>query len=211
MPVTARHDETLSARKARDILRAATQVFLAEGYRGASMDEIAGVAAVSKATIYKHFGSKKTLFEAIIRERVETLVSPLRVELRADESLSATLTAFSRQYVDMMLDPSSLALHRLLVSEAHHNDELGRAVYRVGGESAVRQIADFLDEQARRGRLAIDDAALAAEQFLGSLHGYQQVRALFGVEPNPPPDRRARFIAAAVGAFLRAHKAGTQV
>ena len=205
MALNGHKSDTLSARKERDILRAATEVFLARGYQGASMDEIAAAAAVSKATIYKHFASKKVLFEAIICERVETLVSPLRVELTPAESLSAALTAFSRRYIDMMLDPSSLALHRLLVSEAHRTDELGHAVYRAGGESAVREIAGFLTEQARRGRLAVDDARLAAEQFLGSLHGYQQVRALLGVEPNPAPASRERYIAEAVRAFLRAY------
>ena len=49
---------SLSARKRSAILEAATTLFLRNGYRGTSMDEIAALAAVSKQTVYKHFADK---------------------------------------------------------------------------------------------------------------------------------------------------------
>lgn len=197
--------EKLSTRKVRDILHAATEVFLARGYLAASMDEIATQASVSKATVYKHFGSKRALFESIIRDRCEALVSPLRLERRSGASLAESLTMLARQYVDLLLQPSSLALHRVLIFEALHNEEIGRSAYRAGGAVLVGQIAEFLAEEVRYGRLTVDDPALAAEQFLGSLTGYIQVRALLGVEAKPPAAKRERAIAAAVAAFLRAY------
>ena len=44
-----------SARKRQAILQAARERFLQKGYAGASMDEVAAMAGVSKVTIYKHF------------------------------------------------------------------------------------------------------------------------------------------------------------
>ena len=55
-----------SARKHAAILEAATQVFLAKGYLGTSMEEIATMAGVSKQTVYKHFADKETLFAEIV-------------------------------------------------------------------------------------------------------------------------------------------------
>ncbi len=58
-------EESRSARKHRLIMEAATAVFLKKGYLGASMDEVAATAGVSKQTVYKHFADKGRLFREI--------------------------------------------------------------------------------------------------------------------------------------------------
>ncbi|MCW4464346.1 TetR/AcrR family transcriptional regulator [Glutamicibacter sp. MNS18] len=50
----------------RQLLSAAHQVFVAHGYHGASMDEIAEVAAVSKPVLYQHFPGKRELYLALL-------------------------------------------------------------------------------------------------------------------------------------------------
>lgn len=55
-----------ASRKRQAIIDAALAEFLAEGYSAASMDAITRGSGVSKATIYKHFGSKERLFLAVI-------------------------------------------------------------------------------------------------------------------------------------------------
>ena len=52
--------------KRQTIADAALQVFLRQGFAGASVDEIAAEARVSKPTIYAHFGSKEELFRRIM-------------------------------------------------------------------------------------------------------------------------------------------------
>src|SRR5438270_7997137 len=54
--------------KRRQIMEGARTVFLADGFDGASMNDIARVAGVSKGTLYVYFESKEQLFEALIRE-----------------------------------------------------------------------------------------------------------------------------------------------
>ncbi|MBR0553395.1 TetR/AcrR family transcriptional regulator [Stakelama marina] len=49
----------------RVILRAATEVFAARGYRAATMEEIAAAAGVAKGTLYLYFPSKEALFFAL--------------------------------------------------------------------------------------------------------------------------------------------------
>jgi len=48
--------------KIRQILDGARRVFLADGFDGASMNDIARVAGVSKGTLYVYFQSKEALF-----------------------------------------------------------------------------------------------------------------------------------------------------
>src|SRR6202011_4980100 len=57
------------------ILDAAVQVFLENGYGGATIDLVVERAGASKATVYSFFGGKDGLFAAIVEERVERILS----------------------------------------------------------------------------------------------------------------------------------------
>lgn len=196
-----------SARKHVAILAAARTVFLEVGYGAAGMDEIARLARVAKQTIYNHFGGKDALFGEIITQLCDDLLRPLsRPELRA-RAPEAALTALAREVMTLMLEPSSLALHRLLVAEAPRFPELGRAAWRAGGERPVAALAGYLEEQTRQGVLAVADVTLAAEQFFGMLVGHIQVRALLGIEAEPPEAARAAAIDEAVRTFLARYAA----
>jgi AcrR family transcriptional regulator len=57
----------------RAILEAAAVEFSAHGYAGSSVDRISRRAAVNKAMIYYHFGSKLRLYRAILRDTFDSL------------------------------------------------------------------------------------------------------------------------------------------
>lgn len=191
--------------KRRDVLRAATEIFLDAGYERASMDEIAVRAGVSKATVYSHFGSKEALFEAIIRDLCQSLLTPLQVPPSSRGNPEETLLSFARSYVDLLLQPSSLALHRLLVAEAPRNPELAALSYRAGGARVVGELAAYLRQEDAKGSLAVADAKLAAEQLFGMLNGHLQIRALLRVDENPTHEALDRHIRSAVATFLRGY------
>src|SRR3954452_924882 len=48
------------------IVRAATELFLRQGYQATRTEQIATAAAVSKQTVYNQFGDKLSLFRAIV-------------------------------------------------------------------------------------------------------------------------------------------------
>src|SRR5450759_3872987 len=54
--------------KREAIVAAATELFLANGYLSASMDDIAAAAGVAKQTVYAHFHDKEQLFTEIVLE-----------------------------------------------------------------------------------------------------------------------------------------------
>src|SRR6202020_532236 len=58
----------------RQLLGAAQEVFVAQGYHAAAMDEIAERAGVSKPVLYQHFPGKQELYLALLDESVERLV-----------------------------------------------------------------------------------------------------------------------------------------
>src|ERR687889_376512 len=70
-------EESPESAKRRQILEGARKVFLAQGFDGASMGEIAKVAGVSKGTLYVYFDSKETLFESLTTEQKKSLAEAL--------------------------------------------------------------------------------------------------------------------------------------
>jgi AcrR family transcriptional regulator len=74
------------ARKRLTILEAGRDLFLSNGYQGTSVDQIAASAAVSKQTVYKHFGDKHELLLSIVNEALNDTVAPFldRIAALAD-------------------------------------------------------------------------------------------------------------------------------
>lgn len=191
-----------SDRKRASIIAAATTVFLRNGYGVASMDAIAREAEVSKQTIYHHFGGKAALFGAIIDERCHRLLSPFSWPDTATDDPRAVLVSIARQFVDIMLAPSSLALYRALMAEVERFPTLGHITYESGPSRIVASISRYLEEQNAAGRLNVPDTVFAAEQFYGMLTGHLQLRALLGVETSPSPERTERVVQQAVDTML---------
>ena len=55
-----------AAERREELLDAAVEVFARDGYHRASLEDIAGVAGVSKALIYEHFASKRELHDELV-------------------------------------------------------------------------------------------------------------------------------------------------
>lgn len=194
---------SLSEQKHQMIVAAATKVFLRLGYGAASMDSIAAEAKVSKQTIYNHFHSKAELFKAIIAGVTGTLMEPLCLEGSTEISLEQQLRRFARDFFELMLQPSSLALYRLIIAESARFPELGTSVYEAGAGKLIEVLAEYLAWQTKQGTLAAAEPERAAEQFIGMLSGRVQLRALLGVCERPSKPEIDGRIEHAVTAFLK--------
>jgi len=67
----------------RQLLDAALEVFVSQGYHAAAMDEIAERAGVSKPVLYQHFPGKLDLYLALLDQSVDELVATVRQALRS--------------------------------------------------------------------------------------------------------------------------------
>jgi TetR/AcrR family transcriptional repressor of mexJK operon len=205
--------ERLSAEKTRPdkhsaITRAASEMFLSEGFDRASLDQIAQRAGVSKQTIYSHFADKEALFKAICTELTEKLTIPLRNALPSEGSLREILLRLGENTLAMMLRPASLDLHRLVLNAAARFPELGRTAFEAGATRMMEDLSALLTQRSQLrdglGRtVSADEARLLAEQFIGMLRGAHQQRALLGVKPVSPQARRD-YVRACVDLLLRA-------
>lgn len=191
-----------SGRKRRAIRDAGTSVFLRLGFEQASMDLIAAEAGVAKQTIYNHFHSKDDLFKAIIMDMTTALMAPLDIEEAAKVTPEQLLRSFGRDFLKLMLEPSSLALYRLIVAESGRFPELGVELYRVGAGRLIEILANYFAWETSKGRLAVAEPNSAAELFIGMLSGRAQLRALLGVNGGSGDEELDSRAERAVKSFL---------
>jgi AcrR family transcriptional regulator len=82
----------------RQLLGAARDVFVAQGYHAAAMDDIADRAGVSKPVLYQHFPGKLELYLALLDESVSALVRTVSEALESTtdnkQRVPATFKAF---------------------------------------------------------------------------------------------------------------------
>lgn len=195
--------EKVAGNKHDTILKAAQTVFLRDGFSTSSMEAIAREADVSKQTVYNHFAGKEELFRAVIERRCSLMRTELdKGFLQHGDDIEQVLTAFGQNVLEVMLSPQSMWLKRLLQTEGRRHPQLAETYYRLGPDATANRLADFLIEQTQRGRLAIHDPRIAAEQFVSMLPGHLRMRHLIGMSDPPTEAERKRWVASAVRLFL---------
>ena len=193
-------------RKRDEVLASARRLFLERGFAGASVDDIAAGANVSKATVYSNFRDKDDLLLALIEqvsdaagEIVARTLSPL------DEAgdLEPRLRRVGSALVAGVLQAPVLQLRRLAIAEGARAPEVARAYWeRAPGLSLARLEAAFR-RLIEIGELdGSGDPRTAAEHFAYALVGPLQDRALLAPEAEAP-DVEAH-VSAVVKRFLAA-------
>jgi TetR/AcrR family transcriptional regulator, mexJK operon transcriptional repressor len=203
-------DPRRAARKRRAILDAATSVFLRQGYRGTSMDEIAALAGVSKQTVYKHFADKEHLFIEIVTSTVNEISDPVHDEvlnLRDSGDVESDLCDLARRQLARVMQPRLLELRRLVIGEASRFPELGRTFYERGPGRTIAALTAAFERLAARGVLRLEDPALAASHFNWLIMSAPINQAmLLGPDGIPAPADLDRLADAGVRAFLAAYR-----
>ena len=199
-----------SDRRRQAIINAATEVFLRHGYVGATTDEVAARAAVSKQTLYKHFADKQRLFAEVILETTVQLVDRLSTvagTLLDTADVRTGLRELADGLLRGLLDSDVLRLRRLVIAEADRFPDVGRAWFDRGFDRSLVVLGESLQRLADRGLLhRLDDPTLAAYQFAGLVMYQPMNQAMFaGTGALPSPDSLDRIADTAVEAFLRAY------
>ena len=174
----------LSDKKREAILQGAKAAFLKEGFGGASMDQVAALAGVSKMTVYRHFGSKEELFAGVITELCQFIVAEDLDAIFAQEPQQA-LRAFGRKMTDIVFEPDTAELHRIVIAESRRFPKLGELFYQTGPQACIDALEAFFLRHTGNPSLKVDDPRRSAEEFLELLRGYSHLKMLLGIEREP--------------------------
>jgi AcrR family transcriptional regulator len=192
--------------KRDQILEGARKVFLAQGFDGASMGEIAKAAGVSKGTLYVYFDSKESLFEALTKAERGGLAEALFRLDEDDPDTREVLRGLGISYLEMMVRPDHVSSVRMVIGATDKFPRLGQTFYESGPEVGRKRLSAYLDRQVEAGRLAIEDTSVAAEHFLALCASRILKRLLFGAASAPTsPAEIMGTVDAAIRVFFAAY------
>jgi AcrR family transcriptional regulator len=192
----------LDVARRKQLIEVAEDVFLEKGYHATTMDDIARRVGMSKKTIYVFFASKPELFDALLSEHLEPFSAPLPDDERP---MAEVLGNFLTAVAQVALAPRKVEFTRLMIAEANRSPDVMQAVQRQPIARGEGTLLTWLQQQVRRGRLALHDSREACQMLLGMAVGELLLSQLLKAYPPPTAGRIGRRIRRSVDMFLKAH------
>jgi AcrR family transcriptional regulator len=199
-------DGTLSTvkkgRKFAQVLEGARKVFMADGFEGASVDDIAKTAQVSKATLYSYFPDKRLLFMEVARTECQRQAEGAIETIDMDGPVTEVLRDIALQMVNFVTSDFGQRVFRICVGESDRFPELGQEFYESGPMMVRSRIVDYLTDATLRGDLVIDDVTLAADQFAELCKADLFPRMMFNMDNTFTQSEIDRVVNGAVAMFM---------
>ncbi|HBQ36609.1 MAG TPA: TetR/AcrR family transcriptional regulator [Rhodobacteraceae bacterium] len=198
-------DSTAQIKKGRkydQVLEGARAVFMKHGFEGASVDDIAKTAAVSKATLYSYFPDKRLLFAEVAK--VECIrQADTAVEMVSEDSTPAqVLHDAGQRMIGFFTSEFGISMHRTCVAESCRFPELGRHFYQSGPLLVRQRMVEYFQEAVEKGQLDIADFDLAADQFAELCKVSYLPSLLCGVQTSFTRKETDRVLNGAVEMFM---------
>lgn len=195
-------DIVRKGRKFAQVVEGARQVFMADGFEGASVDDIAKAAGVSKATLYSYFPDKRLLFMEVATTECSRMADEALELVQLTSTPRDVLTIAASKLVPFLLSDISQSVFRMCVAESDRFPELGRSFYAAGPKMGHDRLSDYLTEAVQRGELNIDNIGMAADQFSELCKAKLWPRAVFGIQTRFEQKEIDEVVTNAVETFM---------
>jgi AcrR family transcriptional regulator len=151
------------------LLTAAARVFARDGLEGATTRAISREAGVNEVTLFRNFGTKEHLLEAVVGSTFGLPAAGTRnPSSRVDRSLRADLNEFAERYEALLV--ANLPLVRAMIGEIHRHavcqHEALKGIFWPMREALVRRLASASAEGEAMPGL---NASIAADLFAGTI------------------------------------------
>jgi AcrR family transcriptional regulator len=138
-----------SARR-KQLLEAAQEVFVAQGYHAAAMDDIAERAGVSKPVLYQHFPGKLELYLALLDTHCDAIIAKMREAMQSSTDNRVRMQGAISAYFDFV-DHESEAF-RLVFESDLRNDPAVRARFERVERGCLEAITETIMADTGLGR-----------------------------------------------------------
>jgi len=187
------------------ILHAARRLFFEHGFGQVSTDVLAREAAVSKATIYRHFENMADILRCVTEAEALRFreITPPKTETIAD--LQTALIQYGTKLLTFLNEAETLEFARLMHEGARENPDIGETFFNAAYGQTQNDFAKMFAAAQNRGVLSdLTSPMDIAEDLIGLLEGLGMVRVQLGVIKVPYPDVQERTTRA-VNTILKMH------
>lgn len=207
MPARSPAPEPKKGRKYDQVIRGARSVFMQDGFEGASVDDIARTAGVSKATLYSYFPDKERLFMEVVTCECRKQADGALDEIDQTADPRQVLRLVGERLQQFVLSDFGRNVFRICVAESDRFPSLGHEFYECGPKLVREQLGNYLRCATERGEFEIKDFDLAADQFAELCKADIFARILMGVATSFTPEEARRVIDGAVDMFCARYAA----
>lgn len=161
-------------RKFEHVRGSATQIFFRDGYTGASVDDIAGAARVSKATLYSYFPEKSVLFREVVRAAISNVFCRSPYGEHRGGDVDTRLPKMLKAMASWAAGTPCLSLLRIVTAEAPRFPEEAALYDREVHAHISSPLAAMIDYWIERGQIEAHDSSRSAKQLVAMVT--EQVR-----------------------------------
>lgn len=163
------------------IVEAAALVFAEKGYARATTREMASAAGVNEVTLFRHFGNKRNLFNAVIQAfGGPAITAGLEAKLTGD--YAEDLETMGTVLLTVLLERGDAL--RLMFCEAAHFPAV-QEVMAQNPRQIFQMLAHYFERQLEGGRLRSLPPQAMAQVFAGALFSYSVAQWLFAEAFEP--------------------------
>jgi TetR/AcrR family transcriptional repressor of mexJK operon len=192
-------------RKYDQVLEGARSIFLRDGFDGASVDDIAREAGVSKATLYSYFPDKRLLFMEVAKAECGRQADEAMQLIDDSAPVAEVLTLAAERITGFMMSEFGQRIYRMCVAESDRFPGLGAEFYNSGPMLVRERLSEYLISARARGALEVQDVSLAADQFVQLCKASIHERQIFGLGGTITAANVRQVIDGAVSMFLAAY------
>lgn len=190
--------------RAEQILTAARQCFLDNGYFATRMDEIARESGLSKGGIYFHFDSKKDIFRSLVEQEYETAMEFVTGVIDSDTNIETMMTELGRHFTRRFATTDAARFMAIIAEMALRDEEIRQMLLELQ-QNYINRLSAVLETGMQNGQLKEVDPESAALLLKAIIDG---MRAGYGIGYDPDIDKLVQTSMKIIGRGILAEEGG---
>ncbi|QQR81743.1 MAG: TetR/AcrR family transcriptional regulator [Deltaproteobacteria bacterium] len=170
----------LSAKERKlDIVKAAIELFSQKGFGRTTTKELAQKAGISEALLFRHFPDKESLYEEILREKIEERCVPIVDQLSTQGTSEEILFGVAQKICEENVQDTTFL--RLLLFSALEGHALSELFFGRPHLPLVEFLKKHFSEGKKKKLYLIDDPMVVTYAFLDMIFGLLNAYLIFKI------------------------------
>ena len=157
------------------ILLAAREVFMRQGYAGATTRQIANEAGVNEVTLFRHFGNKENIFKAVVETGADLDKLFAHMDSLLSGDFAADMLIIGNIFMRLMVERGALV--QMMLCEASHFPEM-QAVLVENPRRLREWLSGYLEKQIRAGNVKPGNPQIMSQAFFGMFFSYGTLKSI---------------------------------